>query len=129
MVPPSGDASAGPSEPKKVKRDGDADVVVVEEDEGEGEKVDQEDAPAEDEQGPLCTGCNRRCAEPLRCSQCTRQGHPRCLDLPEHMVDVVRTCVPPFFNDLAGGGGVEFACDSALCETYRSFDLPSPAET
>ncbi|VUZ40946.1 unnamed protein product [Hymenolepis diminuta] len=44
-----------------------------------------------DEKGPPCTVCGKPAADPLRCSQCTRQGHARCLDLPEHMIDAVRT--------------------------------------
>lgn len=46
-----------------------------------------------EEKGPPCTVCGKPAADPLRCSQCTRQGHARCLELPEHMVETVRTYV------------------------------------
>nr|CDS18046.1 phd finger protein 10 [Echinococcus granulosus] len=77
--------SEGPAV-KKTKREEDEDEVI-------DAKVDQpEEEEAEvEEKGPPCTVCGRPAADPLRCSQCTRQGHPRCLELPEHMVDVVRT--------------------------------------
>lgn len=58
-------------------------------------KIDRPDEVEEEaeveEKGPPCTVCGRPAADPLRCSQCTRQGHPRCLELPEHMVNAVRT--------------------------------------
>lgn len=71
---------------KKAKQEEDEGVAI-------GVKVDQpeEEEVEVEEKGPLCTVCGRPSAVPLRCSQCTRQGHPRCLELPEHMVDVVRT--------------------------------------
>ena len=75
----------GPTTRKMAKRDTDEGTEAVR------TKVDRPEGKEAEEKGPPCTVCGRPAADPLRCSQCTRQGHPRCLELPEHMLSAVRT--------------------------------------
>lgn len=37
-----------------------------------------------------CTGCGQLARDPVRCSDCPKAGHARCMELPEHMREAIR---------------------------------------